>query len=369
MGIFQRKDSELWWMSLSHKGKRVRLSTGTANRKLAAKIYAKVLLDVQTEAHFPKLPEHSKTFGDLIERYMTDHSAIQKKPKSHRRDKSLKTHLLAAFGTRLLVEIAPADIAAYKTARRQAGASAGTVNRELGLARHAYNLAKREWEWTSRNPFEMVRSEIEPKGRDRWLRDEEEVLLLATCPRWLGELVEVALETGMRLGELLGLERKNVDLVRKVIYIEAGTAKNALPRTIPLSARAEATIRDLYGRKPTSSPYVFSTRSGRTITEGTVNRAFRRSRGRAALTNVRFHDLRHTFATRLCQAGVDLYVVQRLLGHQDPKMTQRYAHHCTESLRPGMRALDDRFVAHLSRLCHGGSREAPATPGTAGVTG
>lgn len=369
MGIFQRKDSEQWWMSFSHQGQRVRVSTGTANRKLAEKIYAKVLLEVQTETYFPKLPEHSKTFKDLIERYMAEHSAIHKKPKSHRRDKSLKTHLLAAFGTRLLVDIAPAHIAAYKTARRQAGASAGTVNRELGLARHAYNLAKREWEWTSRNPFEMVRSETEPKGRDRWLRDEEEVLFLATCPRWLGELTEVALETGMRLGELLGLERKNVDLVRKVIYVEAGTAKNALPRTIPLSSRAEATIRELYGRKPTGSPYVFSTRSGRMITEGTVNRAFRRSRGRAALTNVRFHDLRHTFATRLCQVGVDLYVVQRLLGHQDPKMTQRYAHHCTESLRPGMRALDERFVAHLSRLCHGGSREAPAAPGTAGVTG
>ena len=103
------------------------------------------------------------------------------------------------------------------------------------------------------------------------------------------------------------------------------------------------------------------------ITEGTVNRAFRRSRQRAGLADFRFHDLRHTFATRLCQAGVYLYIVQRLLGHQDPKMTQRYAHHCTESLRPGMRALDQRFVAHLSRLCHGTGREAPVESDTAGV--
>ncbi len=71
----------------------------------------------------------------------------------------------------------------------------------------------------------MVRSENEPKGRDRWLRDEEEVLFLSACPRYLAELTEVAIETGIRLGELLGLERKNVDLVRKVIYVEAGPPK------------------------------------------------------------------------------------------------------------------------------------------------
>lgn len=211
--------------------------TGTANRKLAEQICAETLLEVQTEEYFPKLSEHSKTFGELIERYMPDHSAIQKKPKSHRRDKSLKAHLVSAFGPPLLVEISSAQVAADKTARPQAGASARTVNRELGLARHAFNLAIREWQRASHNPFAMVRSETGPKGGDRWLRDEEEALLLATCPRWLEELVEMALETGMRLGELLGLERQNVDLVRKVIYVEAGTAKNTLSRSIPLSAR------------------------------------------------------------------------------------------------------------------------------------
>lgn len=353
MGIFQRKDSDQWWMSFSHKGERYRLSTGTANRKLAERIYAKVRTEIETGAYFPQMPEHHKTVAELLEKYFVEHSALNKKPRAHQRDRSLKAHLVKAFGHLTLVDVTPAAIAAYKTARRQAGVSGATVNRELGMARHAFNLAIREWQWASRNPFAMVTREKEPKGRDRWLRDEEERRLLAACPAWLRELIEFAVETGLRLGEILNAQWQNVDLHQETLTVEAATTKNGLPRTIPLSARALSVLRRQQGRQGIASLVVFGNRKGGLKTLGTVNRAFRRALTRAGIENCRFHDLRHTFATRLCQDGVDPYTVQRLLGHQDPKMTQRYAHHCTESLRRGIEVLNRRGTGRLSRFCHG----------------
>lgn len=353
MGIFQRKDSEHWWMSFSHKGERYRLSTGTANERLAERIYAKVRTEIETGAYFPQMPEHHKTVAELLEKYFVEHSALNKKPRAHRRDRSLKTHLIKAFGHLIMFDVTPAAIAAYKTARRQAGASGATVNRELGMARHAFNLAMKEWQWASRNPFTLVTREKEPKGRDRWLRDEEERRLLAACPAWLREFVEFAVETGLRLGEILTLQWPHVDLGHGTLTVEAATTKNGLPRTIPLSDRALAVLQRRQSRSGTASLVVFANRKGGHRTLGTVNRAFRKARTRAGIANCRFHDLRHTFATRLCQDGVDPYTVQRLVGHQDPKMTQRYAHHCTESLRRGIEVLNRRGTGRLSRFCHG----------------
>jgi len=188
------------------------------------------------------------------------------------------------------------------------------------------------------------------KGQDRWLRDEEERRLLAACPAWLREF---AVETGLRLGEILTLQWPHVDLGHGTLTVEAATTKNGLPRTIPLSDRALAVLQRRQSLSGIASLVVFANRKSGQRTLGTVNRAIRRALTRAGITNCRFHDLRHTFATRLCQDGVDPYTVQRLVGHQDPKMTQRYAHHCTESLRRGIEVLNRRGTGRLSRFCHG----------------
>ncbi len=260
MGIFQRQDSEHWWMSFSHKGRRYRFSTGTVNERLAERIYAKVRTDIETDAYFPQMPEHHKTVAELLEKYFVEHSALKKKPQAHRLDRSLKTHLIKAFGHLIMFDVTPAAIAAYKPARRQAGASGATVNRELGMARHAFNLAMKEWQWASRNPFTLVTREKEPKGRDRWLQDEEERRLLAASPAWLREFVEFAVETGLRLGEILTLQWPHVDLHQGTLTVEAATTKNGLPRTIPLSDRAMAVLRRRQGRTGSASLVVFANR-------------------------------------------------------------------------------------------------------------
>jgi integrase len=106
-----------------------------------------------------------------------------------------------------------------------------------------------------------------------------------------------------------------------------------------------------------NSDLVFPTSHGTAIRDNNIERAFRAALKRAKIADFRFHDLRHSAATRMVQNGVDLYKVQLILGHKGPQMTQRYAHHYPESLRSAVDTLDKR-ITNLSQL--GGSAEHPS---------
>ncbi|MBE9529295.1 MAG: site-specific integrase, partial [Proteobacteria bacterium] len=152
---------------------------------------------------------------------------------------------------------------------------------------------------------------------------------------------------GMRLEEILSLEWKNVSLFRRTLTIVK--SKNREKRTIPLNEPVLQLLKARSGLRHLSSSYVFTSSSGTKIDQGNLRRAFIPARKEAELEDVRFHDLRHTFATRLVQSGVDLYKVQKLLGHKTPAMTQRYAHHYSESLRGAVDVLG-RERAEISTI-------------------
>ncbi len=204
--------------------------------------------------------------------------------------------------------------------------------------KRAFNLAIREWEWCDKNPVARVSLERLDNKRDRWLTFEEEEKLLQACPAWLRELVLFGLNTGMRLGEILSLTWKGVDLFRKTATVFR--SKNNERRTIPLNESALELLKAKGKVRSIRTDLVFHTKTHNAIDECNVGRAFRIALRRAGIQDFRFHDLRHTFATRIVQAGKDLYKVQVLLGHKTPIMTQRYAHHYPESLRDGVEVLD-----------------------------
>ncbi|MDH5670250.1 MAG: site-specific integrase, partial [Nitrospira sp.] len=172
---------------------------------------------------------------------------------------------------------------------------------------------------------------------DRWLRDDEEERLFHASPPWLQDIMTFALHTGMRQGEILALQWSDVDFYRGTLVVM--TSKNRERRTIPLNH----VVYDLLSRKRVAGGkdgQVFNTGCGNDLKARYLVRTFTKVRNQAGLTDFRFHDLRHTFASRLVQKGIDLYRVQLLLGHKTGIMTQRYAHHCPESLRDGVRALE-----------------------------
>ena len=170
--------------------------------------------------------------------------------------------------------------------------------------------------------------------------EDEEARLLDACPSWLRELVVFALHSGMRLGEILSLTWTGVDLFRRTVTVFE--SKNGERRTVPLNQTLMALLTEKAKVRHMKTALVFPSRAGTRLDPNHLRRALRPAMAKAGIVNCHFHDLRHTFATRLVQSGVDLYKVQRLLGHKSPMMTQRYAHHYPESLRDGVEILDRR---------------------------
>lgn len=178
---------------------------------------------------------------------------------------------------------------------------------------------------------------------DRWLTPDEEVRLLNTSPAWLREIITFALNTGMRQGEILALTWRDLDFCRGTLVVMK--SKNRERRTIPLNNLVFELLATKRAACDEKEGPVFLTGLGNPLKVRYLVRAFSKARDQAGMPDFRFHDLRHTFATRLVQKGVDLYKVQRLLGHKTSVMTQRYAHHSPESLRDGVRVLEGSLNA------------------------
>lgn len=336
MGLYKR--GPVWWMRFTYNGKQVRKPTETADKKLAEKIYHKVMIQIAEGKWFEKPLGAVKTVRELLEKYSIEYAAQNKAVKTYIRDKSLAGHLNGFLGDYLVSKLNPRTISDYKVMRRNKGAAPNTVNNELRLLSHAYNLAIREWEWADLNPVSRVSKEKVNNQIERWLTHEEEEKLLAVSPAWLREIMVFALNTGLRQSEILDLTWDRVDLFRKTLTILE--QKNKGKDTLPLNAQAMEILKVKSKVRSIKSKCVFFNTEGRRIDARNLLRAFYSAVKKAEIDKLRFHDLRHTFATRLVQSGVDLYKVQKLLRHKSPVMTQRYAHHYSESLRDGVEVLD-----------------------------
>ena len=325
-------------MSFSYRGRQVRRSTETADKKLAQRIFDKIKGEMAEGKWFERLPGEDYTFRDLCEKYLKEYSAPNKAPRSHQRDKSLCNHLLASFGDVPVLELAARDVAAYKHKRREGGAAPRTINYELVLMGHMFNVAMREWEWLKDNPVKRVSKEKVRGGIERWLSPQEEARLMLACPQWLKDIVVFAIHTGFRESEILDLQWFQIDMDRRTVTLYR--QKNGGVDTLPLN-RTMMRLLMLKARSPHSDEtLVFPSASGTRILHRNLFRAFKGALERAGIKRFRFHDLRHTFATRLVQNGVDLFTVQKLGRWKTTSMVMRYAHHYPESLRPGIEVMD-----------------------------
>jgi integrase len=356
MALYKR--GRVWWMDFVYKGKCIRRSTETKNGKQAERIYHKVMAEVIEGKWFDRRQEEKITFAEMMEKYMTEHSARNKAQTSHIRDRSLADHLLKYFGELTLAEIMPKLISEYKTKRREEKAAPKTINNELILMGHAFKIAINEWEWVRDNPVRKVSKEKVNNQIERWLTFEEEKKLVAASPKWLQEIVTFAVETGLRLGEILNLRWPQVDLFRRTLSILE--QKNKDTDTLPLNKTAMEILKARAKVRHIRSNYVFLNKVGGKINQRNVIRAFHSALKKSGVAPCRFHDLRHSFATRLVQAGKDIYTVQKLGRWKSISMVTRYAHHYPESLRSGVEALDSFRENHLTILSQ--SKEKGVTP-------
>lgn len=333
MSLFKR--GQIWWVQIKRDNRLIRESTGTADRGIAKKKEAGLIVDF--DKHGLRNKGKKKTFKDMADRYMQEY-AIQKAPKSMRRDKFLLKHLLPVFGDLSLIRITPDRIVRYKTQRRNEGASAKSINHELGFSKHAFNLGIREWEWVSDNPFMKVSMEKLPQPRVRYLTREEFDRLYQACSDRLKPIVLFAVNTGIRQDNILTLTWKQVDFITGVIMLEH--TKNGDRLGLPMNNKVKNLLMELNKIRHINNDYVFSNSKGNKLCAVTVQKTFRKTCKKTGITDFRFHDLRHTFASWLVQNGIDLYRVQRLLGHKTGEMTRRYAHLAPDNLKDSVAILD-----------------------------
>jgi len=204
-----------------------------------------------------------------------------------------------------------------------------TVQRELTILKAILNKAHREGKMATVPLFPKFKA---LQGRCRWLTVDEEKRLLANSAKHLRSLIAFALDTGGRRSELLKLDWRNVDLERgRVTFIKT---KNGEDRVLRLTERARWVLINL---APKEQGSVFTYR-GKPIRS--VKSAFDTARRKANLEGFHFHDLRHTFASRLVQKGIPLYEVMHLTGHKTVSMVQRYAHLAPEYQERAIEALN-----------------------------
>ena len=334
------KRSGVWWTCIRHNGRKIQKSLETSDRKLAKAIKAKVRTEIVEGSYFEKLIGRDKTFKDMMDKLMAEHAPTVSVSTQSSYATQLK-HLNPYFCESGLLSISSKMISRYKVFRNSEGAAPASVNRELSMLTKALNLAVKEWEQLRDNPASKVPKDKENNERDRWITKDEEKIILDNSPEWIGEIVVFLLNTGLRLEESLSLEWSRVNLLRRTILIRE--TKNGSPKTLPLNKIALGVLNQRSRVKSLRNDLVFISCRGKKVNRHFLRKRFYDVLKEVGIENLWLHDLRHTFATRLAQAGVDLYKISKLLGHKDIRMTQRYAHHCLDSLRSGVEILETDY--------------------------
>jgi len=313
MSTYQRGKN--WYIDFTFKGQRVRESIGP-KRKTANEVIAKRKAEIAENKYLDKRkdPEPIK-FYDFAKEYL-QWAKVNKKPSSLRRTTSLMRQLNKEFEAKNLSEITTWQIEKYK-AKKKEEVKPATVNRELALLKHMFTKAI-EWGKLMESPAKKVKLLKGEVKRVRFLMPDQVQTVLSNCADHLRPIVTVAVHTGMRKGEVLGLRRDQANFDHGIISLF--DTKNGERRDIPMNETVKATLRGIENE----SPYFFCNEEGEPF--GDVKKAFATALRKSGITDFRFHDLRHTFASNLVMAGEDLNAVGELLGHKTSGMTKRYAH-------------------------------------------
>lgn len=311
------KRGRKWRVLVRRKGSPAR--SRTFNLKTDAQTWARQIEIEADRAGLPPDPRQLKglTTGDLIRRYRDSVTPTKRghEPETYR----LNAMLRAPFARLPLMGMEGWVFANYRDDRLKV-CKPETVRKELALLQRVFEVAKREWSIPlGNNPLTDVLKPSANKPRDRRLDEGEAELLLAACSTcrnpFILPMVRLAIETGMRRGELLNASWDDIDMEARTLRLHH--TKNGHPRTVPLSSGA---VSVLQGVPRNGNARVFP------ITLDAFKLAWRRVQKRAGIRDLCFHDLRHEAVSRFFERGLSIPEVALISGHRDPRMLFRYTH-------------------------------------------
>jgi integrase len=306
-----------YYIDFGREGGRHRENVGK-NKSTAEIILAKIKSEKAENRHLDIKKEHKIKFDvfadEYIELYAKNNNVAWKR--------SIVPNMNALkrfFTGKLLTEIDPHLIEKFKVERIKEVSPAAT-NRALTLLKSMFNRAT-EWDkFDGANPVTKVKFFREDNHKLRYLDKDEIKRLVENCEDMLRPLIIVAVNTGLRKAELFNLKWQDIDINNGTIHLLR--TKNGEKREIPMNEAVKTVI--VEAKEHSDSEYVFCTKTGNPYTD--IRKPFARSLKRAGIKDCLWHTLRHTFASQLAMAGVDLNTIRELLGHSSTRMTIRYAH-------------------------------------------
>ncbi len=315
------------------------------NKTLATRWIQKTEADLRAGRYFGEVPGQRITLDEVIERYRSE--ILPDLDSGESREAHLK-FWSEKLGYRTLAEIKTAEIVRFRDSLRSGKLTNGTINRYIATLRHMLNIAKRRWGLIERNPAADVESLREPKGRERFLSDDERTQLLDVCNTISQDLyvaVVLALTTGARKTEIWSLAWLQVDLDEdRITFFET---KNDSTRSVPLIEPAKSLLvehKQIRDRLPEEerSPFIFPAKRDQNESYDFTYQ-WRRALKSSGIQDFRWHDLRHTAASYLAAAGVSDLVIAQVLGHKNLQMVKRYAHLRTQDLKEHLTLLGKRI--------------------------
>jgi len=314
MASIYRHRSSKWIAVVRRKG--LKTQTRSFVRYTDAKRWA-----ASTEMTQPSLQSQNTrhTLHAAIDRYATEYIVNLKSVKTAKWELSFfKRHIPDLP----LNEFYSTEVAQYRDFRLSNGVSGSSINRELNSLSRLFDIALKEWRWTDHNPVKDITRPKNGKHRERRPTEDELNRIQAECKRSGNEavwaMIQLAIETGMRQAELLGVTEKTVDLHKRTIRLSH--TKNGESRVVPLSRKAHDIIRSIAVK--TNSTRLFPNWSSGDGFRSTFKRVCKRAR----VDNLRFHDLRHEAASRFFEMGLNQFQVAVITDHKSLQSLHRYTH-------------------------------------------
>lgn len=314
MSLYRHPKSAYWWVRFTVRGRQVRQSTFTQDRK-AAEEFEHRLRDRYWRA--ARLDEASHSWKEATDRWLRERSG----KRSLERDERIFA-IYTPLNSKALEDLTAAELSSIRTTREQE-VSPATANREFALIRAVLTRAHKQWRWLEHAP--AVPMADLGKQDPRWLTRAQFQALVKLLPAHTADMARLAVATGLRRGNITGLTWDRVDLKEKTAHVNASEAKGGRGIAVPLNAEAVSVLKRWRGKH---ERYVFVFRKKPVYQVAT--RKWREAVKAAGLTGLRFHDLRHTWASWQAQAGTPAYAIRELGGWATDAMVKRYAH-----LNPG----------------------------------
>jgi integrase len=336
MGVYERNCH--YYIRFSADGKVVRKSVG--RKGVITKTVAKQVLDEEKrKARLGELgiDKHKMPALEAISKEYINYQRNIKQKRSWKKDQEHLRHFCREFGNLKLSKITIKHIDDYKL-KRVNEVKPVTVNRELEVLRHLFYLARKWDKFRGDNPVAKAGLFKTESQRIRILTEDEEIRLLNLSEPHLKPIIQMALMTGLRKGELLKLTWDDVNLDTNIITVRAENSKSKKSRKIPISSALRIILveqklktdhKNSEEENAEKKSYVFLTPEGKPYSgknPSALKRCFNTALKRAEVERLVFHDLRHTCATRMAERGASIIAVKEILGHSDIKTTMKYFH-------------------------------------------